>query len=79
MIKRTIRTIKPAAGNSRITPEQAKAAAYFVYRDRTTGRFVMSKHELSPREVREAAAKRRRIVRTPEALTNHRSQTLKKQ
>jgi hypothetical protein len=59
MIKRTI---KAAGGNSRITPEQAKAAAYFVYRDRITGRYVMSKTELSPKQVREAAAKRRRIV-----------------
>ena len=61
MIKRTI---KPAGGNSRITPEQARAAAYFVYRDRLTGRYVMAKTELTPKQVREAAAKRRRIVRT---------------
>lgn len=59
MIKRTI---KPAAGYSRITPEAAKAAAYLVYRDRTTGRYVMSKTELTPKQVREAAAKRRRFV-----------------
>ena len=59
MIKRTI---KPAGGNSRITPEQARAAAYRVYRDRSTGRYVMSKTELSPKQVREAAAKRRRLV-----------------
>ncbi|MEA2414453.1 MAG: hypothetical protein QOI58_1110 [Thermoanaerobaculia bacterium] len=59
MIKRTI---KEAAGNSRITPEQAKAAAYRVYRDRITGRYVMSKSALSTKQVREAAAKRRKIV-----------------
>jgi hypothetical protein len=61
------RTIKEAGGNSRITPEQARAAAYFVYRDRLTGRYVMSKDELTPKQVREAAAKRRRIVRTTSA------------
>jgi hypothetical protein len=61
MIKRTI---KEAGGNSRITPEQARAAAYHVYRDRLTGRYVMSKTELSSKQVREAAAKRRRIVQT---------------
>ena len=64
MIKRTI---KEAGGNSRITPEAARAAAYHVYRDRLTGRYVMSKTELSPKQVREAAAKRRRIVRTTTA------------
>jgi hypothetical protein len=64
MIKRTI---KPAGGNSRITPEQARAAAYLVYRDRLTGRYVMSKTALSPKQVREAAAKRQKIVRTTTA------------
>ena len=64
MIKRTI---KAAAGNSRITPEAAKAAAYFVYRDRLTGRYVMSKTELSPKQIREADAKRRKLVRTTSA------------
>jgi hypothetical protein len=59
---RTKRTIKEPAGNSRITLEQARAAAYHVYRDRITGRFVMSKSLLSPKQVREAAAKRRKIV-----------------
>jgi hypothetical protein len=72
MIKRTLRTIKPAGGNSRITPEQARAAAYHVYRDRVTGRFVMSKNVLSPKQVREAAAKRRRIVRTTDAVLTKR-------
>lgn len=72
MIKRTLRTIKPAGGNSRITPEQARAAAYHVYRDRVTGRYVMSKNVLSPRQVREAAAKRRRIVRTTDAVLTKR-------
>jgi hypothetical protein len=59
MIKRTI---KPAAGDSRITPEQARAAAYLVYRDRLTGRYVMSKTQLTPKQVREAAAKRKKFV-----------------
>ena len=72
MIKRPIRTIKPAGGNSRITPEQARAAAYHVYRDRETGRYVMSKNVLSPQQVREAAAKRRRIVRTTDAVLTKR-------
>jgi|GEM_PF-2876315 len=72
MIKRTLRTIKPAGGNSRITPEQARAAAYHVYRDRVTGRYVMSKDNLSPKQVREAAAKRKRIVRTTDALLTKR-------
>jgi hypothetical protein len=72
MIKRTLRTIKPAGGNSRITPEQARAAAYHVYRDRVTGRYVMSKNVLSPKQVREAAAKRRRIVRTTDAVLTKR-------
>jgi hypothetical protein len=63
MIK-TLRTIKEPTGKSRITLEQARAAAYRVYRDRLTGRYVMSKTALTPKQVREAAAKRRRIVRT---------------
>lgn len=71
MIK-PLRTIKEAGGNSRITPEQARAAAYHVYRDRVTGRYVMSKATLSPKQVREAAAKRRRIVRTTDALLTKR-------
>jgi hypothetical protein len=43
MIKRTI---KPAAGNSRISPEAAKAAAYYVYRDPATGKRIISKDEI---------------------------------
>lgn len=42
MIKRTI---KPAAGTSSITPEEARAAARFVYRDRKTGRIVIVKRD----------------------------------
>ena len=42
MIKRSARSKSPP-GNSRITPEQARAAAYHVYRDRLTGSYVMSK------------------------------------
>jgi hypothetical protein len=71
MIK-TLRTIKEPAGKSRITLEQAKAAAYHVYRDRVTGRYVMSKDNLSPRQVREAAAKRRKIVRITDAVLTKR-------
>jgi len=71
MIK-TLRTIKEPAGKSRITLEQAKAAAYHVYRDRVTGRYVMSKDNLSPKQVREAAAKRRKIVRITDAVLTKR-------
>jgi hypothetical protein len=39
------RTIKPAAGTSRITPEEALAAARVVYRDRKTGRIVIVKRD----------------------------------
>jgi hypothetical protein len=72
MIKRTIRTIKEPTGYSRITLEQARAAAYHVYRDRVTGRYVMSKDDLSPKQVREAAAKRKRIVRTTDGVLTKR-------
>ena len=72
MIKRTIRTIKEPAGNSSITLEQARAAAYHVYRDRLTGRYVMSKTALTPKQVREAAAKRKRIVRMADAVLTKR-------
>jgi hypothetical protein len=71
MIK-TLRTIKEPAGKSRITLEQARAAAYHVYRDRVTGRYVMSKDNLSPKQVREAAAKRRKIVRITDAVLTKR-------
>jgi hypothetical protein len=69
MIKRTL---KEPVGYSRITVEQARAAAYRVYRDRVTGRYVMSKDALSPKQVREAAAKRKRIVRTTDAVLTKR-------
>jgi len=36
------RTIKPAAGNSRITPAAARAAARYVRRDSATGKFIIS-------------------------------------
>jgi hypothetical protein len=71
MIK-TLRTIKEPAGNSRITLEQARAAAYHVYRDRLTGRYVMSKAVLTPKQVREAAAKRRKIVHITDAVLTKR-------
>jgi hypothetical protein len=35
------RTLKPAAGQSKISQREATAAARFVYRDRRTGRFVI--------------------------------------
>jgi hypothetical protein len=54
MIKRTI---KPAAGSSRVTPEEAKAAARLVYRDGKTGRLVIVDGERSDRKS-ERAVKR---------------------
>ena len=56
--KVVVRTIQPAAGYSRITPEEARAAAYHVYRHPETGRFIMSKDHLTPREVRAAGESR---------------------
>jgi len=38
---KTTRTIKPAVGSSRISAEEARAAARLVYRDEKTGRFVI--------------------------------------
>jgi len=35
------RTIKPAAGESRVSVNEATSAARVVYRDGTTGRFVI--------------------------------------
>jgi hypothetical protein len=37
----TKRTIKAAAGDSRVSAKDAKSAARYVYRDGTTGRFVI--------------------------------------
>jgi hypothetical protein len=44
------RTIKPAAGNSRVSAEEARAAARLVYRDPKTGRFVILDGEPSARK-----------------------------
>jgi hypothetical protein len=53
MIKRTI---KPAAGYSRVSPKEAKAAARLVYRDSKGGRFViLDDGELSDRRSGRAA------------------------
>ena len=38
---KTTRTIKPAVGHSRVSAEEARAAARLVYRDGKTGRFVI--------------------------------------
>lgn len=38
---KTTRTIKPAVGSSRVSAEEARAAARLVYRDGKTGRFVI--------------------------------------
>ncbi len=43
------RTIKPAVGSSRVSPEEARAAARLVYRDEKTGRFVIFDGERSDR------------------------------
>jgi hypothetical protein len=50
------RTIKPAAGDSHVTPAAAKAAARVVYRDRRTGRLVVAGRGMS----REAVLKQAR-------------------
>jgi len=52
MIKRTI---KPAAGSSRVSAEAATAAARLVYRDWKTGRFVILDGERSDRRSDRAA------------------------
>jgi hypothetical protein len=43
------RTIKPAAGESRVSRRDATSAARVVYRDGTTGRFVIVEGDLSGR------------------------------
>jgi hypothetical protein len=48
------RTIQPAAGFSRVSAEEARAAARFVYRDSKTGRFVILDGELSDRRPEKA-------------------------
>jgi len=40
------RTIKPAAGDSRVSAATAESVARYVYRDPRTGKLVMSKYEL---------------------------------
>lgn len=45
----TKRTIKPAAGESRVSLREATSAARVVYRDGTTGRFVILERDLSGR------------------------------
>lgn len=53
----TKRTIKPAAGASRISRREATSAARVVYRDGTTGRLVvLERGELSPIRERERKA-----------------------
>jgi hypothetical protein len=53
------RTIKPAAGKSRVTAAAAAAAAHYVYRDRVTGKFVISKQAagLTRRPLKEPATR----------------------
>jgi len=41
------RTIKPAAGISRVSAAQARAAARYVYRDSATGKFIISKRPIA--------------------------------
>ena len=57
---KTTRTIKPAAGNSRVSAEEARAAARLVYRDRKTGRFVILDSEPSARKPNRAKRSVRR-------------------
>jgi hypothetical protein len=54
------RTIQPAAGRSRVSAEEARAAARLVYRDRKTGRFVILDREPSARKPNRAKRSARR-------------------
>ncbi len=45
----TKRTIKPAAGESRVSLREATSAARVVYRDGTTGSFVIVERDLTGR------------------------------
>jgi hypothetical protein len=74
MIKRTI---KPAAGESSVSAAAAKSAARLVYRDRT-GKFVVSKYEISGRTVRERTSGVARIARTTRPATASRGATASK-
>jgi len=57
--KKEIRTIlPPAVASDHFTLEEAQAAAYHVYRHPETGRYILSKDRLTPREVRAAGASR---------------------
>ena len=51
-----VRTIQPAVAYEKFTREEAQAAAYHVYRHPETGRYIISKDWLTPREVRAAGA-----------------------
>jgi hypothetical protein len=43
------RTIKPAEADSKVSAEEAASAARLVYRDPTTGRFVILENDLTIR------------------------------
>jgi hypothetical protein len=62
------RTIKPAAGTSRVTEAEATAAARVVYRDKTTGRLIV----LGPGESR-PSGKKRRVSGSPTRLLRRES------
>lgn len=51
------RTIKPAAGDTHVTAEAARAAARAVYRDSTTGKLVVSARSTSAYRRTESANK----------------------
>lgn len=55
------RTIKPAAGDSRVSAATAESAARYVYRDSRTGKLVVSKFDRTPRRG-EILPKSRRII-----------------
>jgi len=75
------RTIKPAVAGAHVTAAAAKSAARFVYRDSRTGKFVVSKRQLSAHMVRErlssgskktARAGREGVVSTPKPAPSKR-------
>lgn len=56
--KPRVRVLPPAVASEHFTLEEAQAAALHVYRHPDTGRYIMSKERLTPREVRAAGASR---------------------
>jgi hypothetical protein len=66
-MKRTIQR-PPFPSSSGFTFEEARAAAYHVYRYRKTGQFIITKDHLTPRQVRAIAMEKsgRKVIRIKE-------------